>query len=96
METDWLRILSAMLLVIGMIGAGALFLRWLMQRGLLDGSSLMNKGDSTRQLKVLEQLTLDPRRRLLRVQAGERELLVLLGPDAQWKDIGDMPIEGRK
>lgn len=58
--------------------AGLMFAAWYAMRRF--GPAMARQGmDSPKQLKVLEIMPLDGRRRLVRVQNGGREHLILLG-----------------
>ena len=94
--TDYLRFAAALLFVLGLIGAGALALRFL---GFLTPGT-RNKGEP--RLIIVETLLLDPRRRLMIVRRDNVEHLLLLGVQGETvveravkvPDISTEPIPG--
>lgn len=71
-----LRAIAALSFVLAMIWGGM----WLLRRY---GSKFIAtpSGQAERQMKILETLNLQPRYKLMRVQNGEQEHLLLLSPD---------------
>lgn len=72
---DIALVFSALVLVVClMVG-----LAWFMQKsGLADGNNFLNKY-KPKNLKIIEQLPLDPKRRILLIQAGKKNYLILTG-----------------
>lgn len=74
--SDYLRTVSALVLVLGLI----LGLLWLLRRIGVPGMVLARQ--ASRRLSVVESLALDSRRRLVLVRRDGREHLLLLGAAA--------------
>lgn len=73
-EVSFIRVAVALVFVLALIGAMSWGLRrWQSSRGM------GNAGGSMRRLMVVEQLYLDPKRRLVLVKCDETEHLLLLG-----------------
>lgn len=75
-----IQMLLALAFVIGLIGLASLALRYFGGERML--RSQMDK-DRTSKLKVLDMLPLDPKRRLVLVQCGKDEHLLLLSHDKE-------------
>lgn len=72
---DYLRFVFALLFVIGLIAA----LAWGLRRtGLFPGVAGRTAARKGKRLQVLENMSLDTRRRLVLVRDGDREHLLLL------------------
>lgn len=82
---DWTQYLLALFVLAGLLGAFGL-LAYAIQRGWifnqLTGLTRMAATDE-RRLKVRESLIIDPRRRLVILQADDEEHVVLLGTDSE-------------
>lgn len=76
---DVLKMLAALTATLALIAGAAYVAR---RFGMLE----LKKPDAERRIKVTESLMLDPRRRLITVQFGGREHLILLSPS------GDRPV----
>jgi len=85
-----LQAIAALALVLALIGLMGLGLRhW-------GGSKLASRMQEGRRLKLVEQLYLDPKRRLVLLQCDEREHLLLLA-EHQMLEIGSQkPEAGEK
>lgn len=82
MDGGWyelLRMIAALLFVLGLMGGFALLLKKLGLSGNVDTATL--KKD--RRLKVVEALPLDSRRRLVLLQRDDVQHLVILGPNEE-------------
>ena len=84
---EWIRYISALLFVLGLIGGCAFLLR---RYGAGGGFSRQRKGRPFRRLRIIENLSLDPRRRVVLIEKDSTEYLLLLGPnrDLQIVDSG--------
>ena len=84
---EWIRYISALLFVLGLIGGCAFLLR---RYGIGGGFSRQRKGRPFRRLRIIENLSLDPRRRVVLIEKDSTEYLLLLGPnrDLQIVDSG--------
>ena len=84
---EWIRYISALLFVLGLIGGCAFLLR---RYGIGGGFSRQRKGRPFRRLRIVENLSLDPRRRVVLIEKDSTEYLLLLGPnrDLQIVDSG--------
>lgn len=82
---DWTQYLLALLVLAGLLGAFGL-LAYAIQRGWifnqLTGLTRMVASDE-RRLKVRESVIIDPRRRLVILQADDEEHIVLLGAERE-------------
>lgn len=74
-EVDLLRAAIALLFVLGLIA----IMTWLARRMQLPGFVTSGSG---RRLKLVETLVLDPRHKVVLLQADEAEHLLVLGPGA--------------
>ena len=81
---DYMRVLMALLFVVGLIYFAGLMAR----RTGFDKRLTGNKGPA--RLKLVETLYLDPRRRLVIVQCDDREHVLLLAAS------GDLLVESRE
>lgn len=72
-----LRVLSAMLFVLALMGGLYAVMRRLNLNGLSPGNA------AAKRLKVLESLPLDARRRLVLIQRDDKQHLVILGPNGE-------------
>lgn len=72
-NSDYLRFVLALVLVIGLI----LLLAWALRRFGFGG---MVRSGAKRRLQVLETLPIDPRHRLVLVRRDDTEHLLMLGP----------------
>ena len=75
---DFIRVIIALSLVIGLMGALAFVLK---KMGLAT-DTLVKTGDKQR-LKIIESLPLDARRRLIIVQCDDKEHLIVLGNNTE-------------
>ena len=77
---DYLRFVFAFLVVLGLIGVGALALRRLAAKGF-SWSGIASGMD--RQLRVRDLLVLDSRRKIIRVANGKRQYVLLLSQNGE-------------
>ena len=78
------RFFAALLFVLALIG----LIAWVFRRtGLLKGALFAGRGGGAGSLKVVEQMALDTRRRLVVIEHADRRHLLLLGQN------GDLVIE---
>ncbi len=78
--TDLLKMLAALVLVLGLMGGLGLLLRYMPGQA----SSLSGKTQKRRRLQILESLPLDPRRRAVLLRCDEtRDYLLVLGPNGE-------------
>ncbi len=75
---DVLRFVAALLFVLGLIGGFA----WAVRHFKLD-ERFANLSPSTRRLKIIESLPIDPRRRLVIVRRDDVEHLLVLGQNGE-------------
>ena len=75
---EWIRYISALLFVLGLIGGCAFLLR---RYGIGGGFTRQRKGRPFRRLRIVENLSLDPRRRVVLIEKDTTEYLLLLGPN---------------
>ena len=71
------RVIFALLIVIGLIGLGAAA-----AQRYQNTAARLNRL-SSRRLKIIETLYLDPKRRVLIIRRDDREHVVLLGPQTE-------------
>ncbi len=71
---DFVRYLSALLLVLGLIGVAGLAARRFGLPGL-------TKSSATRRLRIVETLMISPRQRFVIVRRDDVEHLVMIGPE---------------
>ncbi len=74
-DISWLRLLLAFSVVLALMAAFNIALKYVSQRGLL----FRNRAERQRRLRIVENLPLDGKRRLLIVRCDAREHLLLLG-----------------
>ena len=75
---DILRFLAALFFVLGLIGG----LAWAVRHFKLD-ERFANLAPSTRRLKIIESLPIDPRRRLVIIRRDDVEHLIVLGQTSE-------------
>lgn len=73
MDSEYLRFVLALILVLGLI----LLLAWALRRFGFGG---MTRHGGKRRLEILESLAIDPRHRLVLVRRDDTEHLLMLGP----------------
>lgn len=73
MDSEYLRFVLALILVLGLI----LLLAWALRRFGFGG---MARHGGKRRLQILESLAIDPRHRLVLVRRDDTEHLLMLGP----------------
>lgn len=75
---DILKLVAALGLVLALMGGLALALKKL---GLAQKTPLVKAAD--RRLKIIESLSLDPRRRAVLIRCDDKDHLVILGPSGE-------------
>ena len=83
---SWLRLFIAATTVIGLMGALALALKYVSTRGWI-----RSLPGNQRRLKIIENMSLDARRRLVIVQCDDTEHLLLLGLNQDIVVASDLP-----
>ena len=76
---DWLRAVVALAVTLSLIGIAALVLRRL---GMLQGAL---PGQAPRRMRVMERLSLDPRRSVVIVRVDSEDHVLLLSPFGEKK-----------
>jgi len=82
---DLATAMGALALVLGLIAG----LGWVLQRtGIIHGIDTNTRPSRNNRLKVVDNIPLDPRRRLLIVRRDNHEHLIILGQNGE-REIGD-------
>ncbi len=79
---DVLRMVASLVLVFGLLGG----LLWMLRR-----MQTLRPNGQTRQLQVIESISLGPRQKVALLRVGEREVLVGISP-AQLTALGEWPL----
>jgi flagellar protein FliO/FliZ len=82
---DILKLIAALGFVLALMGGLALAVR---KFGLAQGIPRTNS--ASRRLKVIESLSLDPRRRAVLIRCDDKDHLVILGPNGETVVTGDL------
>lgn len=76
-----IRYIGALLLTLALIGGGVVFLRRFAPHLLAGGGNFPSlKPKTERRMKLVETLTLDPKRRAVILACDQTETLIILGP----------------
>lgn len=87
-SADYLKFIAAFFFVMALMGGLAFILRKI-NSGLSVQTGLKN-----RRLKVVETLSLDPRRRAVILRCDQKDHLVILGPNSETViDTGTSPVQ---